>query len=282
MTVYNREKYIAEAIKSVLASTYQNWELIIVDDQSMDNSVAIAQSFAQKDPRIQVHVNKENLGDYPNRNRAASYAKGKYLKYVDSDDLIYPYGLEQLVFYMEQFPGAGYGLCSLDQDEARIFPFQLSPLETYRRHYIDKISVFHKAPLSSILKRDVFEKEGGFASVRHYGDSELWHRLAKKYEVVLMPGGIVWSRVTDGQEAAVRSNNPENALKTFLSNINHIKSNDCPLQGKEKESVLKFYNKRIASVVLSAFKRHGLKKGLVMQGMSGMGLIELIRSKFWE
>src|SRR5690606_2521559 len=92
MTVYNREKYIAEAIKSVLASTYQNWELIIVDDQSMDNSVAIAQSFAQKDPRIQVHVNKENLGDYPNRNRAASYAKGKYLKYVDSDDLIYPYG----------------------------------------------------------------------------------------------------------------------------------------------------------------------------------------------
>ncbi|MCG2462594.1 glycosyltransferase family 2 protein [Flavobacteriaceae bacterium F89] len=281
MTVYNREKYIAKAIESVLASTYRNWELIIVDDQSNDNSCSIAMSYAQKDTRIKVYINNENLGDYPNRNQAASYAKGKYLKYVDSDDLIYPFGLEQLVFYMEQFPMAGYGLCSLDQDDKRIFPFQLSPLETYRRHYIHKISVFHKAPLSSIIVRDVFLQEGGFSSVRHYGDSELWHRLSKKYKVVLMPGGLVWSRVTDGQEAAIRSNNPANALKTFQSAKRHIKSENCPLLGKEKEVVLKLYNQRIASVVLSAFKRHGWKKGMEMQGMSDMNLVEVIRNRFF-
>ena len=81
MTSFNRDKYIAEAIDSVLASTYQNWELIIVDDCSKDKTVEIAKSYEAKDNRIKVYVNKKNLGDYPNRNKAASYAKGKYIKY---------------------------------------------------------------------------------------------------------------------------------------------------------------------------------------------------------
>ncbi|MBN2662839.1 MAG: glycosyltransferase family 2 protein, partial [Bacteroidales bacterium] len=91
MTAYNREKYIAEAIESVIASTYQNWELIIVDDGSKDKTVEIAKQYEAKDPRIKVYINEKNLGDYPNRNKAASYAKGKYLKFVDADDLIYPF-----------------------------------------------------------------------------------------------------------------------------------------------------------------------------------------------
>jgi len=78
-TVYNREKYLAACIESVLASSYQNWELIIVDDVSTDTSVAIAKSYEKKDARIKVYVNAQNLGDYPNRNKAASYAKGKML-----------------------------------------------------------------------------------------------------------------------------------------------------------------------------------------------------------
>jgi glycosyltransferase involved in cell wall biosynthesis len=64
-TVYNREKYLAACIESVLASTFQDWELIVVDDQSADNSVAIARSYAVKDQRIRVFVNETNLGDYP-------------------------------------------------------------------------------------------------------------------------------------------------------------------------------------------------------------------------
>jgi len=89
-TVYNREKHLAACINSVLACSYQDWELIIVDDVSTDASVAIAKSYEQKDARIKVYVNDKNLGDYPNRNKAASYAKGKYIKYLDADDIIYP------------------------------------------------------------------------------------------------------------------------------------------------------------------------------------------------
>ncbi|HEY4875342.1 MAG TPA: glycosyltransferase family 2 protein, partial [Puia sp.] len=107
MTAYNREKYIAQAIESVLASSYKNFELIIVDDCSSDNTIEIAKKYQQQDSRIKVHVNEKNLGDYPNRNKAASYAKGKYLKYVDADDYIYPAGLELLIQMMAKFQNAG-------------------------------------------------------------------------------------------------------------------------------------------------------------------------------
>ena len=74
-TVYNRDKYLSACIESVLANSYQDWELIIVDDVSSDASVVIARAYEQKDARIKVYVNDKNLGDYPNRNKAASYAK---------------------------------------------------------------------------------------------------------------------------------------------------------------------------------------------------------------
>ena len=89
MTAYNREKYIEEAIGSVLASTYTYFELIIVDDCSKDKTVEIAKKYERMDERVKVYINETNLGDYPNRNKAASYASGEYLKYVDSDDLVY-------------------------------------------------------------------------------------------------------------------------------------------------------------------------------------------------
>ena len=117
MTSYNREKYIGEAIESVLNSSYRHFELIIVDDGSKDRTMEIARQYAEKDQRVKVYRNERNLGDYPNRNKAASYATGKYLKYVDADDLIYPWGLELLVQMMEKFPNAGWGLCSLEQDK---------------------------------------------------------------------------------------------------------------------------------------------------------------------
>ena len=119
-TVYNREKYLAACIDSVLASGYQNWELIIVDDVSTDNSVSIARAYEKKDVRIKVYVNDKNLGDYPNRNKAASYAKGKYLKYLDADDLIYPRGLEVMVHTMEQFPEAALGISQKVVEDVKV------------------------------------------------------------------------------------------------------------------------------------------------------------------
>jgi glycosyltransferase involved in cell wall biosynthesis len=282
MTVYNREAFISEAIESVIASTYQNWELIIVDDRSLDKSYEIAKQYEAKDVRISVYINDENLGDYPNRNKAASYAKGTYLKYVDADDMIYPHGLELLVYYMEQFPNAGYGLCSLDQDKQYMFPICLSPLETYKRHYVNRISLFHKAPLSSIIRRSVFEAENGFINVRHYGDFELWHRLSKKYDLVVMPKGIAWYRVSDGQEADVRKKNSLNGLYTLQAAQTHIESNECPLTNEQKSEILKDFRKTKARLAFGAFKNHGFSKGREFQSAAQLSLVEILKHKIFK
>ena len=85
-TDYNSEKHLAAAIESVLAQTMEDFELIVVDDCSTDRSVEIARLY-ENDPRVRIFINEENLGDYPNRKRAAFYASGKYIKYVDADDI---------------------------------------------------------------------------------------------------------------------------------------------------------------------------------------------------
>ena len=87
MTAYNREKYIGLAIESILESTYSFFELIIVDDFSRDKTLSIAKSYEKIDSRIKVYQNSQNLGDYFNRNQVAKFAVGKYLKYIDADDL---------------------------------------------------------------------------------------------------------------------------------------------------------------------------------------------------
>ena len=109
-TVYNRAKFLGECIESVQQSQFTDYEHIIVDDGSTDDSVAIARRHAAQDPRIKVFVNEQNLGDYPNRNQAAKHASGKYLKYLDADDLHGPWILNVMVDAMEQFPEAGLGL----------------------------------------------------------------------------------------------------------------------------------------------------------------------------
>lgn len=225
MTAYNREKYIAQAIESVLASTLKDFELIIVDDGSKDNTIPISRKYESEDKRVKVFVNEKNLGDYPNRNQAASYAKGKYLKYVDADDCIYPWGLELLVTMMEQFPEAGWGLCSLDQNKEKPYPFILSPEEAYLYHYKGP-GLFHKAPLSSIIKRETFEVIGGFNPIRMAGDFDMWHRLAQQFPVVLMPHGIVWYREHGEQEVT----SYRKFIKVYEEiKINYLQDNKIPL-----------------------------------------------------
>lgn len=241
MTAYNREKYIGQAIESVLASTFKDFELIIVDDVSRDKTVEIANSFARKDKRVKVFVNDNNLGDYPNRNKAASYAAGKYLKYVDADDYIYPWGLELLVEMMERFPEAGWGLCSLDQSAERPFPFQLSPKEAYLYNYKGS-GLFHKAPLSSIINKNAFDAVGGFNPIRMAGDFDMWNRLAQRFPVVLMPHGIVWYREHSEQEV----NSYRKFIKTYERiKIKYLCDENVPLDRKIVAKILKLEKNRI-------------------------------------
>ncbi len=275
MASYNSEDYIAVAIQSVLKSTYKNFELIITDDNSTDGTYAIAKAYEAKDNRVRVIKNDKNYGDYPNRNQAASYATGKYLKYVDHDDYIYPYGLEQLVYFMEQFPDAGYGLCSLPQHKSRIYPFQLSPQETYRMNYFE-MTLFHKAPLSAIIKREAFNAVGGFTGKPLLGDFEMWHLLSQKFPVVLMPHGIVWYREHDEQEMSHHRSNPMEPFKYMLLADGLLQSKECPLKENDKTKALQLNMNNKCRAILSASKHCSIKKGFELYRASKLNLFQMI------
>ena len=100
--LYNSEKYVDETIESILAQTYKNWELIVVDDNSTDNGPEIVQKYAEKDERIKLIKLNKNQGAAVARNTAIKVAKGSYIAFLDSDDLWTPTKLEEQIQFMEE------------------------------------------------------------------------------------------------------------------------------------------------------------------------------------
>jgi len=102
MPAYNCENYVAQAIEAVLSQTYQNFELIMLDDCSTDSTKKIMDSYS--DSRIKRFHNEINLGYLQSSNKLVNYASGDYLTFQDADDLCVPNRLEQLVSFLEQHP----------------------------------------------------------------------------------------------------------------------------------------------------------------------------------
>ena len=99
---WNSSKYIRETIKSVQAQTYQNWEMIIVDDSSTDNTIELVKEISEKDARIRLIEQKENQGAAVARNIAVQKGTGRYVAYLDSDDRWKPRKLERQVQFMKE------------------------------------------------------------------------------------------------------------------------------------------------------------------------------------
>lgn len=99
MPTYNAEKYLAESINSVIAQTYDNWELLITDDRSSDNTLAIAKHYVAKDSRIKLFIQEQNKGAGAARNNSIENASGKYIAFLDADDLWVPEKLEKQVSF---------------------------------------------------------------------------------------------------------------------------------------------------------------------------------------
>ena len=102
MPVYNCEGFIEQAIRSVLQQTYQNWELIVVDDGSTDQSYALMKQLSQAQPNIKLYRMKKNMGVAFVRNYATEIAKGTYIAFLDCDDLWVPEKLERQISFMQK------------------------------------------------------------------------------------------------------------------------------------------------------------------------------------
>ncbi len=262
MTAYNREKYITEAIESVLASSYTNFELIIVDDRSSDGTVAIARKFEQADSRVHVYVNEHNLGDYPNRNKAASYAKGKYLKYVDSDDVLYPFGLSIMVSRMESNPSAALGLAKRSWRSCP-FPILLTPAESYRCHFIEGKAIFSNAPTSAIINHSKFKVTGGFSGLNQYGDYEYWLKVASQYSIILMEGDVTWDRDHEVSEKYKDDVYSKSILNHKIS-TRCLELAECPLSDPDKELAIKKIKQAFIKLIIKMLLYGKFRKGIFL------------------
>lgn len=253
MTAYNRENYIAEAIESVLASSFTDFELIIVDDCSIDSTLAIAKKYESRDKRINVVTNEKNLGDYPNRNKAASLAKGKYLKYLDSDDTMSKICLERMVHEMEKNPECAIGITSRKLDFVSLH----YPINSFRVHFFER-GILDVGPSATIIRNDVFIEQSGFSGKRCVSDFELWFRIALLYPVLEIEKDLIYWRQHGEQEINLISHLVQNLEYTMPIINDTLKK--CQLEESEKKIIIRKHKKGSMRLLIKNWRNLGLKK----------------------
>jgi glycosyltransferase involved in cell wall biosynthesis len=206
---YNGERWLGEAIESVLAQTRQDFELLIVDNHSSDGSFGLATEAARRDDRIRVVENRETIGAVPNHNRCLALAQGDLIKFLHHDDRIREHCLERMAAVFEANPRVGlvFSRREILLDE----PEDLSAQAWKREHEIlhsgfgelgevnDGPSLLRRylptfgeieyanwigEPSAVMLRRSAAERLGGFDErVRQSFDIELWLRVMASHDV---------------------------------------------------------------------------------------------------
>ncbi len=227
--VRNFEKYIAEAIESVRAQQFSSWELVVVDDCSTDRTGEIAKRFAEGE-RIRVIRNATNLGQFPTHNRGAEMARGRYLKFLHGDDILYPHALQVMVESMDEFSEAGLGIsCALGPWLA---PKLFSSAMAWRAQMAGQTSMLAQGPSGTIFRTDAFRAVGGFSSRFHTGDMEMNMRTAAQFAVVAMADGLFWYRRHEAQVTSVHRREFAGEAIVWIRAL--LASPSCPLASGEK------------------------------------------------
>jgi glycosyltransferase involved in cell wall biosynthesis len=233
LTAYNREDYIAQAIESVLAQSMTDFELIICDDQSSDGTAGIIDRFARRDPRIRFSINERNLGQFENRRHAASLASGAFLKYHDSDDVMYPHCLATMVGPLDAEPRAAFALSAAGYWPGGRCPMLLTPELAYQREFLGS-GLFHLGPPAAMFRTQAFRDLGGFPTAGVGSDYLFWLKACAIVNVLLVPGNLFFYRLHAGQElvsaTAVRDYAQMSAIAWDVLN-----SPECPLTGGARE-----------------------------------------------
>lgn len=181
MAVYNGEKYLREAIESILKQSLGFFEFIIVDDASTDNSRKLVESY--RDPRIRVVINPYNLRLAVSLNRGLSMARGKYIVRMDADDISHPERLEKQVAFMENHTDIGVSGSWLNcfGDKRQLWDYPLTP------GLIQCNLLFHNQLGHStvIMRREMMLKNGLYYNPRfkETEDYELWTRCSERFHL---------------------------------------------------------------------------------------------------
>lgn len=186
MPNYNCEKFVYETVKSVIDQTYENWELLFVDDCSTDKSVEIVESF--NDSRIRILENPKNSGAAISRNYALREAKGKWIAFLDSDDLWHREKLERQIKFMKDNGYAfSYTYYSIIQANGKKDPYVYTgPKKVTRRKlfnycYYSTITVMYDREVVGLVQIEDLKKNNDYA---------LWFEVSKKATCYRFPENL--------------------------------------------------------------------------------------------
>ncbi len=222
MPVYNAEKYVAQAIESILKQTYSDFEFIIVDDCSTDNSYEILQSYAANDARIRLFKNDVNSKLPKTLNFGISQANGKYIARMDADDISLPERFAQQVGFMDANPAIG--VCGTwfklfvenikFATGERCYPSQSERLKL--NMLFVECSMAHP---SVMIRKSIFQNNQPYELdyISKAEDYELWCRLIRRGILFTnLPEFLFYYRVTSNQISQVYSQNMSDSSKEIL------------------------------------------------------------------
>jgi glycosyltransferase involved in cell wall biosynthesis len=180
MSVYNGEKYLSKAIDSILIQTFTNFEFIIIEDGSTDKSLEIINSYSEKDKRIKLVINRDNLGLAKSINKGLALAKGEYIARMDADDISDPNRFLAQVQFLEKNKSIDIVGCWVEiinhdsQSTGKIWKFLHSPM-SLRWITFFTVPVMHP---SVMLRRKIFDLGNRYEQSENFAqDYGLWIRL---------------------------------------------------------------------------------------------------------
>lgn len=233
--LYNKAPYVAKAIESVLGQTYRDFEVIVIDDGSIDQSLEVAKTFENKSITI---VSQPNSGVSTARNNGLKLAKYPYICFLDADDWWHPTFLEEMKRLITDFPDAGIygsGYYIVKNGQERIAPIGVP--QGFERGIIDYCEVYAKTlcmPLTSIsvaIPKHIFDEEEGFKSKLKLGeDFDLWIRIILKHKAILVNKPLAY------YNQDVEVNNRGVAVHKIYSPVNHFIFNLDYLYDSEKNN----------------------------------------------
>lgn len=206
MSVYNGERYLAEAVESILNQSFTDFEFIIINDGSTDRTSEILCQYT--DSRIRL-VEQANMGLTRSLNKLLALTRGKYVARMDADDISLPERFAQQVAFLDSHPDTGVvGTAALVRDEIKggewIYPVATSD-ERIRRSLVKGNPLVHT---SVMMHKSVIEKMGGYnESYTFAQDYELWTRLIKHTKMANLPDILVIHREHSGAISVSRRAN---------------------------------------------------------------------------
>lgn len=191
MPSYNTGKYIAESIRSVQQQTYENWELIIVDDCSTDNTNEVVKPYL-KDQRIRYLKNEKNSGAAVSRNRALREAEGRWIAFLDSDDLWMPEKLEKQVRFMEEhnysFSYTNYSEMNENGETLGVMvtgPDCITRSSMFNYCWPGCLTVMYDARKIGLIQ---------IADIKKNNDYAMWLKVCRKSDCWLLNENLAWYR----------------------------------------------------------------------------------------